>query len=140
MTVVPKGTKSADATTLLRRTARATWRVIQNGSNWHAIPVQVPAGGTSFGRKNKLGEGTGVQLYDSFFFPQFKPQFSITNPPTKRDRFPIKSMPKFGKISGGVRVFERQFSVQLEGWFLQFLQFSTTAASKAAATFAPLFE
>ena len=49
------------------------------------------------------------------FTPQFKPQSSITNPHTKRARFPIKSMPKCGKISSGVRVFERQFSVQLEG-------------------------
>ena len=58
MTVVSKGNKSADATTPLRRTARGSWSVIQNGSNWHAIPVQVPLTNTEneknehFYRKN----------------------------------------------------------------------------------------
>ena len=42
MTMASKGNKSADATTPLRRLARDSWRVIQSGSNWHAIPVRVP--------------------------------------------------------------------------------------------------
>ena len=41
MTEASKGNKSADATTPLRRFDRDTWRVIQIGSNWHAIPVRV---------------------------------------------------------------------------------------------------
>ena len=60
MTVVSKGNKSADATTPRRRTARGSWRVIQNGSNRHAIPVQVPLANTKneknehFYQKNSL--------------------------------------------------------------------------------------
>ena len=46
MTLAIKGNKSADATTPLRRTARAPWRADQNGPNWHAIPVQVPLANT----------------------------------------------------------------------------------------------
>jgi hypothetical protein len=89
MTLAIKGNKSADATTPRRRTARGSWRVIQNGSNWHAIPVQVPLanteneknehfyrknshfdffqsklgdlpGGQGTGEKNKVREGRGI--------------------------------------------------------------------------------
>jgi len=58
MTLAIKGNKSADATTPRRRFDRAPWRVIQIGSNWHAIPVQVPLANTEneknehFYRKN----------------------------------------------------------------------------------------
>jgi hypothetical protein len=42
MTLASKGNNLAYATTMLRRTARDSWSVIQYGSNWHAIPVRVP--------------------------------------------------------------------------------------------------
>ena len=63
MTVVSKGNKSADATTPLRRTARGSWRVIQNGSNWHAIPVQVPLTNTENEKMNISTEKTVTLIF-----------------------------------------------------------------------------
>jgi hypothetical protein len=67
MTLVPKGNKSADATTPLRRTARASWRVIQNGPNWHSIPVQVPLTNTENEKMNIATEKTVPLKFYEFF-------------------------------------------------------------------------
>jgi hypothetical protein len=63
MTLAIKGNKSADATTPLRGTARGSWRVIQNGPNWHAIPVQVPLANTENEKMNISTEKTVTLIF-----------------------------------------------------------------------------
>jgi hypothetical protein len=67
MTMASKGNKSADATTPLRRTARDPWRVIQSGSNWHAIPVRAPLTNTEMKKMNIATEKTVTFKFYEFF-------------------------------------------------------------------------